>query len=54
MEVICIPFEVKLVEIHAYLSKWVAPIDPLTNDLSHCVSLTLYTSNHEESNINLV
>ena len=33
-------FEVKSVKIHAYLPKWAASIDPWTNDLNHCVSLT--------------
>ena len=31
--------EVKLVKM-SICPKWVAPVDPLTTDLSHCVSLT--------------
>ena len=44
-------FEVKLAQIHAYLPRIRGVCtDPLTSDLSHCVSLT---SNQNESNTNL-
>ena len=34
------PFKVKLPKIHAFLLKWAASIDLLTNDLSPYASLT--------------